>query len=647
DITNTNKFSGAGTLNKIGTQKLTLSADNALNETLDVNVNAGELELTGTNNNYTGNVNLATSTTLIVNSNTNSTFAGTITGNGNFEQQGSNSLTLTGNNTATGNFNHLNGTVNLQSNWNGNYYQSANAILNLGNSVKIGGDAEILGVVNIADKLEVGGNFTYKNTSDALDLTGSKSVAAGKTFELENGTKMNFTIAPNKIQADTVILNGEITVINTSDIADGQIHNVIVANTTLLDQPQLNSLFTLSQKLLTSTEPFYSSDGKSMGITKYSQSAEQYTIDNHFKNNQTQIAGLLDNYASIQSTLYSLDNREQLENLIRPLLVTEVAAEADNLPMHHPYFHVFNHLANLPLNNFRNVNNSRSANFNGIVRGQSPCSPINRRENTKREFWFEGYYRSEKIDGNANALGYKTSHGGLMIGVDQVIGNRLMTGLVFGYGNPHVQHSAGQIEADDYTLGLYSRLKLSNVSEIYLNSFVGYGNQHYELRQNFTNSNTNYNGDSFYASLELYRSFHLRNKIILSPLIAIDFQKAWSEGFKVNVTDLPLSVNKNDLDQTVLRIGVNSSYKNLRTRLQYGYQVAGDLYSISRTSITGNNTNNNRIITGVHLGRNTLNLGFGGDFKTGKRTKLFADYDFDLGEHSTSHTGQFGFVRDF
>ncbi|MDR2754938.1 MAG: autotransporter outer membrane beta-barrel domain-containing protein, partial [Planctomycetaceae bacterium] len=100
------------------------------------------------------------------------------------------------------------------------------------------------------------------------------------------------------------------------------------------------------------------------------------------------------------------------------------------------------------------------------------------------------------------------------------------------------------------------------------------------------------------------------------------------------------------VDQTVLRIGVNSGYKNLRTRLQYGYQVGGDLYGISRTSIIGGN-NNHRVLTGVNLGRNTLNLGFGGDFKIGKRTKLFADYDFDLGEHSTAHTGQFGLMMTF
>jgi autotransporter-associated beta strand protein len=610
--------------------------------------------LTGTNTNYTGNINLATGTTLTANSNIDSIFAGTMSGNGNFEKQGTNILTLTGNNTATGDFNHINGTVNLQSNWNGNYCQTANnTVLNLGTSARIAGNAEFSGIVNFTDTLEVGGNFTYKNTSDAFDLTGSKSVDAGGIFELANGTKMDFTIAPNKIKADTVNIEGEINVINASNIADGQINNVIVANTTPLNQSQLNGLFILSQKLLTSTEPFYSSDGKSMGITKYSQTAEQYTINKNFKNNQTQIAGLLDDFAPLQSTLYSLDTHEQLEELIRPLLVAEIAADAHNIPLHHPYFHVFNHLSTLPLNNFRNVNNSRSANFNGnfngILRGQSPCSPINRQANTKREFWFEGYYRSEKIGGDSNALGYKTTHGGMMIGVDRVIGNRLTSGLVFGYGNPHIQHSVGRIEADDYTFGVYTRAKLSTVSEIYANAFLGYGNQHYELRQNFTNINTNtkYNGDSFYASLELYKSIRLRNKIILSPLIALDFQKARSDGFNVNVTGLPLSVGKNDLEQTVLRVGVNSSYKNLRTRLQYGYQVGGDLYSISRTSIIGNNNNNNRVLKSSNLGRNTLNLGFGGDFKIGKRTNLFADYDFDLGEHSQSHTGQFGLVFTF
>jgi hypothetical protein len=41
-----------------------------------------------------------------------------------------------------------------------------------------------------------------------------------------------------------------------------------------------------------------------------------------------------------------------------------------------------------------------------------------------------------------------------------------------------------------------------------------------------------------------------------------------------------------------------------------------------------------------------LNIGIGADLYTtaNKHTRVFADYDFDLGKHSTAHTGQFGFV---
>jgi uncharacterized protein with beta-barrel porin domain len=81
----------------------------------------------------------------------------------------------------------------------------------------------------------------------------------------------------------------------------------------------------------------------------------------------------------------------------------------------------------------------------------------------------------------------------------------------------------------------------------------------------------------------------------------------------------------------------------LRTRLQYGYQVAGDLYGVSK-SIIGGSTQTFR---GVNLGRNTFNAGIGGDIPLTKSSRLFADYDFNLGERSTSHTGQIGFVTNW
>ena len=94
----------------------------------------------------------------------------------------------------------------------------------------------------------------------------------------------------------------------------------------------------------------------------------------------------------------------------------------------------------------------------------------------------------------------------------------------------------------------------------------------------------------------------------------------------------------------MLRIGLNSQYGNLRTRLQYGYQVGGEEYGTSKSIINGTT----QTFRGVNLGRNTFNAGIGGDLpltrNIRRNARLFADYDFDLGERATAHTGQIGFV---
>ncbi|MDR2704892.1 MAG: autotransporter outer membrane beta-barrel domain-containing protein, partial [Planctomycetaceae bacterium] len=467
------------------------------------------------------------------------------------------------------------------------------------------------------NKINSSGNVSLNGTI-AFDLTGIEANSTDTALTL-NGTNVTGT---TKINIADTITSGKY---------------LLIESATALNPEH----FTVIPRILLPADLFYDNNNKTLGIERTIQTAEQFTTQNNFRNNQTQIAALLDGYAPAQQVLLSLENREQLEEIIKPLLVAEIAAETQNLPMNHPYLRVFNHVSNLPT---RNVNsNFNNVNSGTLFRGQSACSPVYCNMITsKPEFWFEGYYRAENVSSDSNALGYKTSRGGMMVGVDRSFSNQLLTGLVFGYGNPRTYNSNAKTKADDYTFGAYSRLKIAG---IFVNSFLAYGHQNYELHQHFTNSNTRYNGNSFYASFELLKPLNLRNGISVSPLAAIDFQKSWADGFNVNVARLPLAVGKSDLEQTVLRVGINSSYKNLRTRLQYGYQVAGDLYGTSRTSIVGGN--NSRVLTGVNLGRNTLNVGLGCDFKIGKRTKLFADYDFDLGERANSHSGQFGLAINF
>ena len=50
-------------------------------------------------------------------------------------------------------------------------------------------------------------------------------------------------------------------------------------------------------------------------------------------------------------------------------------------------------------------------------------------------------------------------------------------------------------------------------------------------------------------------------------------------------------------------------------------------------------------LRGVNLGRNQFNVGLGGEWKLTNRTRLFGDYDFDLGDRSTAR--QFGVVTNW
>jgi predicted outer membrane repeat protein len=365
------------------------------------------------------------------------------------------------------------------------------ATLNLADNARINGNVDLSGTVDITNgKLDIGGNLDFKN-----------------------GSVLKMTIAENKIVADSVNINGYVE-FDLSSVPNGKIENIIVSKIKTLDQTQLDSRFNLSTLLVT-LQPVYSSDYKTMGLTNRSQTAEQYTTQNNFRKNQIQIAALLDGNATAKSQLDSLETREQLEELVTSLLAPELVADARHLPLNHPYFRVFNHINNLSLN----YNNNYSGT---LLRGQSACSSVDCHvAKTNRELWFEGYYQGGEIHNDSNAFGYKNSRAGMMVGVDQYFSNKLMSGLIFGYGNPRVYNSIGRVEADDYTFGVYSKLKISG---IYANAFLGYGKQNYLLRQN--QSNTNYNGDSFYASLEFFQTNQFSQQFIRLAAFCNRFPKS-------------------------------------------------------------------------------------------------------------------------
>jgi hypothetical protein len=176
--------------------------------------------------------------------------------------------------------------------------------------------------------------------------------------------------------------------------------------------------------------------------------------------------------------------------------------------------------------------------------------------------------------------------------------------------------------------------------------FLGYGVQNYKY--NHAGYATDYKGDSLYASMELARPLPLYAYGQLIPLFAIDFQKAWADAFiEGDPNNLGLNIGKGDIDQLILRFGLNSKIMptrqfQLRTRLQYGLQVAGDLYAAAQSSFIVNPTIT-QTIKSVKRGRNNLNVGFGTDIYTmDELTRFFLDYDYNYNKKSNAHSIQIG-----
>jgi autotransporter-associated beta strand protein/predicted outer membrane repeat protein len=566
----------------------------------------------------TGNAafTLADGVTLAVAGTGNGIKATTITFGTNSKITGSGSLTLTGTQALNGNLNvsvvASGDTLTLNTAFTDG--TPAGALTKTGaGTLTLSGAQIYTGNTNIND-----GTLQFGDTG-SITSTGNFLVNTGGTLNVS-------TLKASSITAGSFQVLG-----NLAGTLDLSVSGNYINTTTTIDDDTQDLLTALVPTEMVGLKMYEADFSTGFAVTSTTITADDFATQNKMNRNAVGAGSQINAVDDLRDYANSLLTDEQVAAYIESIeSAPEAAAEFQGVTLWNPY----KRIANQRL--FKTGFNNNAA-ARGIL-GQAPCEPVCGYNSGKREFWFEGYYRYEDVNNDGNANGYKTNRGGMLLGVDKQIDRKLLLGATFGYGNPRANNRLARIEADDYTVGLYAKYNLS--SSVFVNAFLGYGHQNYEFR-NVLNR-TDYNGDSMYATVELAKQVNYSRQLKLFPLIAVDFQKSWSDDFTVNV--LPVGTTQriaNDsLDQTVLRFGVNSQYGNLRTRLQYGYQVGGELYGTSR-SIIGGTTQTFR---GVNLGRNTFNAGIGGDIPLTSNTLLFADYDFDLGERATAHTGQAGFV---
>jgi hypothetical protein len=316
-------------------------------------------------------------------------------------------------------------------------------------------------------------------------------------------------------------------------------------------------------------------------------------------------------------------NREQLERLgiselngvLRTAMAGELIGNAARIAMSSPHRTIFRHLES----------NSPVGSPAGWL-GQS-------RSHDKMKLWVAPYVQSEKGKADEYTFdGYTLTRAGLMIGGDVRLTQQIVGGVAFQYGSPSIKSDLGKITADDYMVGAY--MKLPVYGQLTVNGMVAYGMQRYSYQG--PSDKAAFNGNIIFGSLEFTRPSLVASKLLLTPIVGVDFQSLGMDNLSVNVPSVGgMAINPDGLDTVAVRLGLQGMCYGVRARGQYIRQVSGNDYMISTVGI-GSDTASLR---SVQWGKDWVNVGLGCDLGQLNAIRLSADYDCDISKNTTSHIG--------
>ena len=273
--------------------------------------------------------------------------------------------------------------------------------------------------------------------------------------------------------------------------------------------------------------------------------------------------------------------------------------------------------------------------------------------------WGGGYYRFGTASTDNNAIKYDTRRMGTMIGADYGANRYWQFGGAFGYAMPNIESAHGKVEAEDWTLGMYSQVNIFD--QAWISSFFGYGYQSYRMtRLGFPNPSSGvrdlheskYSGDALYASVEFVKPITV-SIITAMPLVAIDHQTVWTKGFSESgrwgQTVMGTSVERTKvrfgMDSKVAGISGGNTRVDFGTRCQVAFLVLGDKRATVVTHFPMSGASMS--LRGNDMGWGQINVGFTSSGDYNGKYQWFLDLDAFAADRATSLQAQFGLSTRF
>lgn len=505
------------------------------------------------------------------------------------------------------------------------------------------------GNVTFANAVEMEKGFDFYGNAK-VTLTETGSMTTGEEFRLDKNATLTVTPHTGMIKAGTITLDGKVNVLRPEGVKDGDtILAVLEATSTALEQDPLRKLFDRSYALHGQYASF-SPNGMVMDLTYNQISLNQFAEMNDLHWNEREVANTLTDLFNkgqlkpLWDGLLELTTNAEVEFFLDDMRGAEMAADVMQAALWSPWRPVYNHLnqdqREVPATAFR---------YERVYRGQAGAQP------TTRDVWVEGFHRTIEASTDKNAHSYILDRTGTVIGIDKRINVMTTLGAVFNYSTPQLtSRKFGKVETNDWGMAVYAKRYITD--DLYINNYLGFGHQEYRYTRHsllFGTNKARYDGNSLYMSSEIVRPLVWNYGLTLMPLIALDFQKTWVGDFEEQGGVLPMKIRDGEMGTLTGRIGLNSRWRvvedfSVDTRFQYIRMLDGNTYGSVNGTIAGLPVPSDPMsLRGIDLGRDTLQIGIGCQATVTKKRNLFVffDYDYEVGNKATAHTGQIGFVN--